>query len=309
MLVVKIGGSIAEDASHVLTELATRSAASTSPGNNGSAPGEHEPAESNDPTRAPQPIESTEGAHGTDRPDSSRQEALLVHGFGPQTTQTAEQAGITQRWLVSPDGVRSRFTDEAMVEVMREAADQLGASLATRLQTQGCLVEHIRGYEGVIEAEAKPALRHQREDGRTVLVRGNRSGRIASVDVSPIEHALASQRMPLLTPLARDEQGLVSVDADRAAAAIAAASNARELVLLTDVPRVLDEEGHPLETLDVATIEELISAGTAEGGMMRKLLAAREAIEAGVPRVLIADGTRTEPIARALAGEATEVIA
>lgn len=234
--------------------------------------------------------------------------AVLVHGFGPQTTRRAEQADVDPRWIRSPQGVSSRFTDEDTLAIMQEAAGAVADSLSDGLARREIPHEQIPGQEGLLAAEAKPALRHEREDGRTVLVRGNRSGRVSEVDPSPIQRAREADRLALVTPLARDPNGLVSVDADRAAAAIAAALDTDELVLLTDVPRVHDGRGEPIHTLPVARVDELREAGALSGGMLRKLVAAREALEAGVASVWIADGTRAEPIGRARAGHATEVV-
>lgn len=236
-------------------------------------------------------------------------DALLVHGFGPQTTRRAEEADHETRWLRSPQGVRSRFTDEATLALMEQAATDVAGTLADGLAERGIPHRWIAGQEGLLRAEAKPALRHERDDGRVVLVRGNRSGRVADVDARPVERTLDRGQLPVLTPLARDEEGLVSVDADRAAAAIAGELDAEGLVLLTDVERVRDEHGEPIDELPVEAVAELRRAEALSGGMLRKLLAAREALEAGVGRVLVADGTRPRPIERAREGEATEVIA
>lgn len=232
---------------------------------------------------------------------------VLVHGFGPQTTQRAGERGIEPRWIRSPDGVRSRFTDEPMLDVMQEAATEVAHDLASELAERGIAHRRLDGREGLLQAEAKPALRHQREDGRVMLVRGNRSGRVRQVDPAPVQRALDEGALPLVTPLARDEEGPVSVDADRAAAAIAAALDAEELVLLTDVDRVLDGRGDPIHELDPDGIDELLETGVAEGGMLRKLVAAREALEGGLQRVWIANGRRADPVSRARGGHATEV--
>lgn len=235
-------------------------------------------------------------------------EALLVHGFGPQTTRRVEEADLEPRWIRSPQGVRSRFTDEDVLTHMQTAAAEVAETLADGLAERDVACQRLTGHAGLLEAEPKTALRHERSDGRTVLVRGNRSGRVTDVDPHPIEHALARGQLALLTPLARDAEGLVSVDADRAAAAIAGAIDADELVLLTDVPRVRDEQGTPLGELSTHRIDELREAGALSGGMLRKLVAAREALDAGVRRVYVAQGTRERPIERARQGDATEVV-
>lgn len=232
--------------------------------------------------------------------------AVLVHGFGPQTTQRARQEDVELRWITSPDEVRSRYTDEDVLDVMRRAAGDVARELTRELDARDAPVRHLLGTE-ILEAEAKPALRHEREDGRTVVVRGNRSGRVTAVDAGPVEAALESRDLPLVTPLAADDEGLVSVDADRAAAALAGALGADELVLLTDVERVRDADGQPIEHLTPEQAGDLVDEGVAAGGMLRKVVAAGEAIESGVDRVLVADGRHARPIERARKGHATVI--
>lgn len=240
-----------------------------------------------------------------------RDDVVLVHGFGPQADAACRARSIEPRTLRSPSGVTSRFTDERTLEALREAAGTVQARLAEALEARGADPEPMGLEVPLFWGEAKPALPHRREDGRTVLVRGNRSGRVADVQPDPVEDALARGRIPLVTPLGLDEAGPLSVDADRGAAALAGALDADALVLLTDVPGLLEDPTDPSTRLDAIPAHAVDDhvGDTAGGGMARKLVATREALEAGVDRALIADGQGPAPIRRALAGQATEVLA
>ncbi len=238
---------------------------------------------------------------------ATQDDAVLVHGFGPQTTQRCQALGIEHRVLTSPSGRTSRFTGEAVLEAMQAAAAELAGGLAHQLADAGAQVARIDGDQGVLEAQAKPALRHVTDDGRTLIVRGNRSGMLTHVDPGVVLAALERGELPLVTPLAADDVGLVSVDGDRAAAALASALGAGTLLLFTDVSHVLDASGQPIDQLTPGEAQALIEEGTAEGGMARKLTAAQEALEGGVERVIITDGTREGVLARALKGAGTEV--
>lgn len=262
MLVIKIGGSIADACDELLDEIA------------------------------------------------GREDVVLVHGFGPQTDRALAERSIEARTLVSPTGVTSRYTDEAVLEAMQVAALRVQSSLVEGLEERGADPAGLGLDVPLVWGEAKAALRHQRSDGRVVLVRGNRSGRVVDVQPGPVEAALDAGRLPVVTPLALDEEGPLSVDADRAAAALAGALEADELVLLTDVPGVLEDPSDPSSRIDrLATdrIDEMVG-DEVDGGMVRKLVAAREATDAGVPAVHVADGTREEPIEQARSGASTEVI-
>jgi acetylglutamate/LysW-gamma-L-alpha-aminoadipate kinase len=119
----------------------------------------------------------------------------------------------------------------------------------------------------------------------------------------------AAGYVPVISPPAIDENDQpVNVDADRAAAALAAALGADQLLLLSGAPGVLADPGDPAS---VQTTVQISPAGapdpSATGGMALKLIAAREALTCGVATVRIADGRTPEPVRRALAGEGTTV--
>jgi acetylglutamate kinase len=114
----------------------------------------------------------------------------------------------------------------------------------------------------------------------------------AWVDVRLIRHLLAGPYLPVLSPLSRDldatDGSALNVNGDDAAAALAVALGAEELIFVADVPGVLvDGDVAPLLDVDEATAA--IAAGTATGGMSAKVQAGIAALERGVPRVRIGD--------------------
>lgn len=140
-----------------------------------------------------------------------------------------------------------------------------------------------------------PAVGLSGEDGATLLARRSPDESMGCVGeptvVNPALPAalLAAGYLPVISPLARDERGgaeALNVNGDDAAAAIAAALGAEELLLLADVPGVM-EHGAVIPALDRQDCAALVAAGTAAGGMAAKLDAAVRALEAGVPRVRI----------------------
>ncbi|MCS6907110.1 MAG: [LysW]-aminoadipate kinase, partial [Anaerolineales bacterium] len=116
---------------------------------------------------------------------------------------------------------------------------------------------------------------------------------------------------PVVAPLALSRHGeTLNVDADRAAAMIAAALGASTLILLTAAPGLLrhfPDENTLISELTLAQIDQALEA--AQGRMKKKVLGAQEALEGGVKRVLIADGRVESPIRRALQGEGTTILA
>lgn len=124
-------------------------------------------------------------------------------------------------------------------------------------------------------------------------------GMPARVSVSLVSTLLEAGYLPVISPLARnaDGPGALNVNGDDAAAAIAVATNADELLLVADVDGVIGAEGAVLDILDVETARVLIANGTASNGMAAKLEAAHAALAGGVPSVRIA------PLAGILDGE------
>ena len=110
-------------------------------------------------------------------------------------------------------------------------------------------------------------------------------------DARPIEALLGAGFVPVISPLGRHAetgQGL-NINGDDAAAAIAGALKADELLLLADVPGVLDESGAIVRSIAADAVDEMIASGVAKGGMSAKLQAARNALAAGVTAVRISD--------------------
>lgn len=235
---------------------------------------------------------------------------LLVHGGSGEIARLAGKLGVPQRTLVAPDNVTTRYTDPATLEVVVLAlAGGVKPKIVAELSRLGVRSVGLTGLDGgMLRARRKSAVRSI-VDGRTTLVRDNLSGRLGEVRTELPETLLRSGFVPVVSPPAIDEHGQpVNVDADRVAAALAAALGADRLVLLTGAPGVLadpDDETSVLSGYQVPATGA--PGGFAGGGMALKLVAAREALAGGVPSVCIADGRVPDPVSRALAGSGTTV--
>ena len=116
-----------------------------------------------------------------------------------------------------------------------------------------------------------------------------------------LDAILVGGQVPVVAPLARDEDGIVcNVNADDAAAGIAGGLGARQLVLMTDVDGVRDEHGHKLDTLTVEEAEDLIDRGVIAGGMVPKIRAALAALTWDDAEAIIADSSAPHALRRAL---------
>lgn len=234
--------------------------------------------------------------------------AVLVHGGSHETNTLAERLGHPPDFLTSPSGHTSRRTDRATLEIFEMVyCGKINKGIVERLRALGVDALGLSGIDGgVWTAERKDAIRAV-EDGRTVIIRDDLSGRVTGVDGAFLSMLLDAGKTPVLTPPAITLDGVaVNVDADRAAAKTAAALGASELLLLSNVPGVLRDPGDPASL--IASVGEAGAhavQAAAKGRMKNKVLAAEEAIEGGVARVVIGSAHGERPISAARAGKGT----
>ena len=233
----------------------------------------------------------------------------LVHGGSAAATRLGEALGHAPRFLTAPSGVRSRYTDARTLEVFTLALGGVNAEIVARLQARGVNALGLSGIDGrVLEGRRKEAVVAV-EDGRRRVIRDDRSGTVERVNAPLLRTLLESGYVPVLSPPALSPDGPINVDADRASALVASALGAHTLIVLTNVPGLLRDPADPTTLVHhVHGDAELEAALELAAGRMRiKLLAARAALHGGVARVVIADGRRDRPVARALGGEGTIV--
>ena len=202
----------------------------------------------------------------------------VVHGGGDEVSALQRRLGLEPRF----HGGR-RVTSEADLEVVRMVlSGTTNKRLTAMLLSHGVRAVGISGEDGLL-------FRAQATDPHTM----GRVGGAVSVDPAVVLQLMAGGFVPVVSPLARDAgdrspagSGL-NVNGDDAAAALAVALGADELVLVADVPGVLDG-GQVIHTLDLERAHALVVSGVAAGGMAAKLEAAAAALHGNVPRVRIA---------------------
>lgn len=227
---------------------------------------------------------------------------VLVHGGSADIDRLAERLGQPHRRLLAPDGLSTRHTDsEALQTLILGLCGITKPRLLSALQAAGVPAVGLTGIDaGLLRARRKSAHRVVR-DGRVVLVRDNHSGRIERVDARLLRSLLAAELVPVISPPALAEDGAaVNVDADRVAAAVAAALGGATLLLLTDTRGVLGDPEDSGSTISELALDPAALPDWARGGMRMKLIAAGEALRAGVHRVVIGDGRAARPIRQAL---------
>jgi [amino group carrier protein]-L-2-aminoadipate 6-kinase len=235
---------------------------------------------------------------------------VLVHGGGDETNRMAEALGHPPRFVTSPSGFTSRYTDRATLEVFAMVvAGRVNKGLVERLQMLGAPALGLSGLDGrLLEGRHKRSVRSV-EGGKTVLLHGDHTGTVERVNAALLRLLLDAGYLPVVAPLGASTEGVaVNVDGDRAAAAIAVALGAEALLLLSNVPGLL--RAHPDEASLVAHVAAADVEGAmawAQGRMKKKVQGAAAAVAGGVGRVVLADGRVADPVRRALAGHGTVV--
>ena len=213
---------------------------------------------------------------------------VVVHGGGPQIGAMLSKLGIKSEFAAG-----LRITDKPTVEVVEMVlAGQINKQIVGFINNEGGRAIGLCGKDGNMVL-AKKAVRTI-VDPETKIEKGVDLGFVGEpdkVDPRVLENLLGREVIPVLAPVANGADGhTYNVNADTFAGAIAGALKAKRLLLLTDVPGVLDKNKNLIKELTVNQIRELIADGTISGGMIPKVETCIYAIEAGVEGVVILDG-------------------
>jgi acetylglutamate kinase len=212
---------------------------------------------------------------------------VLVHGGGKRITEWLERLGVPSRF---EGGLR--VTDAQSLEVAAAVLrGVVNSELVAGLRDLGVDAVGLSGVDGgLLIADRIPEL------GLVASVSGLRRDLLDAV--------LVGGQVPVVAPLARDADGIVcNVNADDAAAGLAAGLGARRLVLLTDVDGVRGDAGERMSTLTADEARALIDRGVIVGGMLPKVRAALAALTWEEAEAVIADGMAPRAVQRALAEE------
>lgn len=235
---------------------------------------------------------------------------VVMHGAGKETDALGERLGYPAKHVTSPQGFTSRYTDRTTLEIFAMASrGKINTFLVERLQKLGVNAVGLSGVDGrLLEGTRKDAIRIV-ENGRQRILRDDYTGRVEKVNADLLRILLERGYVPVVAPLAISYQSdAINIDGDRAAAMIAGALGAEQLVIVTNVPGLLrnyPDEASLIAHIDKNRIEQSIDF--AEGRMKKKVLGASEALGLGVKQVIFADGRGEQAIHRALEGNGTVI--
>ncbi len=213
-----------------------------------------------------------------------RRPMIIVHGGGKRLTEWLDRMGVVSQFR---GGLR--VTDAASLEVAAAVLrGVINSELVSGLRALGVDAVGLSGVDGGL------LIAERLEDLGFVA-------KVVGLRRDLLDALMVAGQVPVVAPLARDEQGIVcNVNADDVAAGIAAGIGARQLILMTDVDGVRDAEGHKLDSLTAAEAELLIDTGVIAGGMVAKVRAALGALAWEGTEAIIADAAAPGAVTRAL---------
>ena len=214
---------------------------------------------------------------------------VVVHGGGPQIGSLLARLGIESRFV---DGMR--VTDTQTMDVVEMV---LGASvnkeIVNNINRHGGSAIGVTGKDGrLIEATRLSASRHTPGMAAPEIIDIGHVGEVRHVNRAVLDMILASDFIPVVAPIGVDADGQsYNINADLVAGRIAQVLGAEKLILLTNVPGLMDADGRVLTGLDSTQVDRLIEAGVVRGGMLPKIRCALDAVAGGVASAHIIDGT------------------
>ncbi|NND90112.1 MAG: acetylglutamate kinase [Granulosicoccus sp.] len=206
---------------------------------------------------------------------------VVIHGGGPQIGQMLNRLNIDSQFI---DGMR--VTDTPTMEVVEMVLGGLvNKSIVSLLNQVGGRAIGLTGKDADL-IEASPMHLPGKPEVSLGYV-----GEVRHIRTGVLTRLIDNDIIPVIAPIGTDASGAsYNINADLVASSIAIALNASRLLLLTNTPGILDQQGELLSGLTPGDIAALINDGTLHGGMLPKVQCALDAVAAGVRSVVIIDG-------------------
>jgi acetylglutamate kinase len=209
----------------------------------------------------------------------------IVHGGGPTISATMEKMGKKPKFVQG-----HRVTDEETMDIVEMVLGGLiNKEIVSLINSHGGKAVGLSGKDGGLIKAKKKLMKTSPKSGKVIDI-----GLVGEVDrVDP--HIIISLEkdgfIPVISPVGVGSRGeTLNINADYAAASVAAAVRAEKLITLTDVPGIVGKNNRIISTLKKQRIKKLIADGTIAGGMLPKVQASLRALEGGVTKTHIIDG-------------------
>lgn len=232
---------------------------------------------------------------------------LLCHAGADIVTAMAEKMGKPQIFTISSKGYKSRYIDEETRDIyVMVVAGLSNKRIVKEMIAKGLPAVGLSGVDGNLIIAERFEKQMVLIDGKKKL-KDNYTGKPSKINVELIEMLWDKDYIPVIASIAISQDNeIVGGDSDRISNAIAVATKADKLVLLTDVDGVLDENKKLITQVNKRTADSILE--NVSGGMKTKVLMALESATGGVKQVVIASGLREKPIIKALNNENCTII-
>lgn len=213
---------------------------------------------------------------------------VVVHGGGPQISQTLKRMGIESRFI---EGMR--VTDgETMNVVEMVLVGKVNKEIVSLINTAGGRAVGLSGKDGqLIRAQKMHLYRPRGDEEPPEIIDIGMVGEVTAIQTGVIETLQASNFIPVIAPVGVGKEGeTYNINADLVASQVAGALKAAKLILLTDVEGVLDPEGNVLSTLTRVDVLDGLDREIITGGMIPKVNCCLEALRNGVAKAHIING-------------------
>ena len=229
-----------------------------------------------------------------------REQVVFVHGGGKDVTIIGNKLGKEQKFIVSPGGVKSRYTDKETAEIYTMVmSGKINKTIIRLLLNNGISAVGISGIDGsTIQALRKKKLLVVNDKGRKMIIDGGYTGKINKINTLLIKKLLEGNFVPVISPIALSEETeFLNVDGDRAAAYIAGGLSAEKVIFITNVNGlILNNE----LVKEMAYDEAKKSLPKIGHGMEKKVMACIESLDMGVKEAIIASGDFENPVSSAI---------
>lgn len=213
---------------------------------------------------------------------------VLVHGGGPQIGALLDQLGIESKFV---DGMR--VTDSATMDAVQMVLGGLvNKDIVSQINQTGGRALGLTGKDVAFIKAEKLKMERPGEDMKSPeIIDLGHVGKITSIDCGVIDLLTQNDMIPVIAPIGVGEAGeSYNINADIVAGEVAKALKAEKLLLLTNVPGILDAKGEVCTDLTLPEVEKMIREGTIAGGMLPKIHCALDAVANGVGAAQIIDG-------------------
>ena len=212
---------------------------------------------------------------------------IVVHGGGPQIGELLAKIGKESKFI---DGMR--VTDAETMDVVEMVLGGLvNKSIVNLINQNGGRAMGLTGKDGNLIRAKKLYIEKLQADGSIEKIDIGQVGEVASIKTDVLDVFIASDFIPVIAPVGVGDAGeSYNINADLVAGKVAEALKAEKLILLTNLPGVLDKNKNILTGLSTQDVDALIADGTIYGGMIPKISCALDAVKGGVISAHIIDG-------------------